>query len=96
MKYVPNRRGIKELGKSSGIGDAALAAAKKGVEAARSIAPSESGDYAASISAKKQTVHVGYNNDERAGASYGAHVDYANAVEARHHTMRESVNRIHG
>lgn len=94
MRYKPNHAGMRELGKSSGVGDAALAVAKRGVEAAKGIAPEVTGGYKNSIEARKQTVQAGRSNEDRAGASYGAHVPYANAVEKRHHTMSDSVNRI--
>lgn len=61
--YVPDPRGLAEIGGSAKLGDLCVEAAEAGAAYARSVAP------AGSFRAERRTVTAGWRNESRAGAA---------------------------
>jgi hypothetical protein len=84
--FKPNREGIGDLLASEGVESMLLDRAEQAASRARQIAPTDTGDYRASIEAA-----VVDGRTRRAAAEVRADVDYALTVEARDRVLGSSL-----
>jgi len=88
VRYVPNRRGIRQLLTSRQMADMLTARAQKGLDAARAMAPRDTGRYADSLHLERQVVGdrviVGIVSDD----------PKAPILEARHRGLGRAADQI--
>lgn len=81
--YKPDRRGLREIGMSSGVQQASVEAAERGKAYAEAMAPRDSGTFARSFRVRPETVNAGRSNEPRAGAVLENTAPYARYVRSK-------------
>lgn len=94
VNYERNTQGMAAFTKSAAMGDAMLGVAQEGVAFARSIAPTKTGAYKASIKAQQVTVPVGKANDKRAGAMISTDSPYGGVVEHNAKVLNRTADHL--
>lgn len=94
VSYTPDRSGLKALGQSDGIGRTCLEAAERGKAEAERIAPRDTGEYAESFIARRETVLAGWNNEPRAGAILENTAPHSVVVEVRDNVLARVVDTV--
>lgn len=92
--YTPDRKGLREIGKSAAMSNAMVDATRPGQRWAEDNAPVDSGEYRDSFEVVPAEVDVA--GEARAGAKLVNTSGHALAVEGRDRIMQQAVNQIEG
>lgn len=99
FQYKADRKGVRALANSAGVGQAAVRAAKAGQRFAESIAPvGKTGDYKNSFEVEQVDVQVPTKGgfETRAGAILRNTAPHSLPVEGSHRVLRRTADHMKG